>query len=264
MLSRVLLSGLSQTTNYFPPRRRRRLRFEKVHLSISISIYRFLYFLSIDDILRDSRFMRLTQIKLFDLFYRAYRAWPRFYDSLTQLLSFGLWEKWQNRAFEDLFGKKILEIGVGPGSLLINMVKKGYSVTGIELQQGMAFEARRRVKQASIHVDILHQSVYHLPFNDEIFDCIVLTFVLAEIAELDRAIAEMKRVLKKGGKIIVIAGGMPQDKNLAAKILFKLVMPHTTLRLERDNKIHFEKHGFRATREDFGPFNMINKIVAIK
>lgn len=208
--------------------------------------------------------MRLPKFHLFDLFYRAYHAWPRFYEGLTELLSVGQWERWQDRVFEDLSGKKILEIGVGPGKLLLRIAKKGYVVIGIELRRGMADEARRKVKKAGFDIDILHQPVYHLPFKDEIFDCIVLTFVLAEIAELDRAIAEMKRVLKKNGKIVIIAGGMPQDKNLIAKILFRLIATQTTLKLERDNKAHFEKHGFLVTRTDFGPFNIVNKIVAVK
>ena len=208
--------------------------------------------------------MPLSQLRIFDLFYRAYHAWPRIYNSLTQLFSFGQWEKWQNRVFEELAGKKILEVGVGPGKMLLKMAKKGYRVTGIELRKGMAYEARRKVNEAGYDIDILHQSVYKLPFKIETFDCIVLTFVLAEIHNLDAAIAEMKRVLKIGGKVIVIAGGMPQDNNWVAKILFKLVGSQTTLRLERDNKAHFEKHGFLVSREDFGPFNVVNKIVAVK
>lgn len=208
--------------------------------------------------------MRLPNLHIIDLFYRAYHAWPRFYEGITELFSIGQWEKWQDRVFEDLSGKKILEIGVGPGKLLIRIAKKGYTVIGIELRRGMADEARRRVKKAGFDIDILHQSVYHLPFKDETFDCIVLTFVLAEIIELERAIVEMKRVLKRNGKIIVIAGGMPQDKNLVARFLFRLVSTQTTLRLERDNKSHFEKHGFLVKREDFGPFNVVNKIVAVK
>lgn len=208
--------------------------------------------------------MRLSKIKIFDLFYRAYQAWPRFYDGLTQLLSVGQWEKWQDRVFDDLSGRRILEIGVGPGKLLHRIAKKGYVITGIELRSGMAYEARKRVKQAGFDVDILHQSVYHLPFRNETFDCIVLTFVLAEIVDLDKAIEEMKRVLKKGGKVIIIAGGMPEDNNIIARVLFRMVGWQTTLRLERDNKAYFEKHGFEAIRTDFGPFNIINKIVAVK
>lgn len=208
--------------------------------------------------------MRLPKIHLFDLFYRAYEAWPRFYDNLTQLLSVGQWEKWQNRVFEDITGTKVLEIGVGPGRLLIRMAKKGYAVTGIEIQKGMAYEARRRVKKAGFDVDILHKTVYKLPLKDETFDDIVMTFVMAEIVDLDKAIEEMKRVLKKGGKIIVIAGGMPMDKNIVARFLFKMIGAQTTLHLERDNKLYFEKHGFRVTRTDFGPFNIVHKIVAVK
>lgn len=208
--------------------------------------------------------MRLSKVKIFDFFYRTISAWPRFYEGVTELFSFGQWEKWQNRVFEDLYGKKVLEIGMGPGKLAVRMAKKGFTVTGIELKPGMADDAKKRAKAAGFDIDILTQPVYKLPFKNEVFDCIVLTFVLAEIDDLDRAILEMRRVLKKGGKVIVIAGGMPQDKNTVAKLLFRMVSYHTTLRLERDNIVYFAKHGFRATREDFGPFNIINKLVAVK
>ncbi|MBI2617318.1 class I SAM-dependent methyltransferase [Candidatus Gottesmanbacteria bacterium] len=208
--------------------------------------------------------MRLTRLKLFDLFYRAYHAFPLFYDGITQLLSVGQWEKWQERVFPDITGSSILEIGVGPGKLMLRMAKKGYTVTGIELRSGMAYEARKRAKQAGYDIDILHQSVYHLPFKDSTFDCIVMTFVLAEIADIRKAIEEMRRVLKKGGKIIIIAGGMPKDRNIIAQTLFKIVSIQTSLRLERDNEKYFDEYGFKTTREDFGPFNIVHKIVAVK
>lgn len=207
---------------------------------------------------------RLSKIRIVDFFYRAISAWPRFYEGITELFSLGQWEKWQNRVFEDLSGKKILEIGVGPGKLLARMAKKGLSVTGIELKPGMADEAKRKAKSTGFDVDILTQPVYRLPFKNDVFDCIVLTFILAEIVNLDTAILEMRRILKKGGKVIVIAGGMPQDKNLVARFLFQLVRSHTTLRLERDNVAYFSKYGFAVKRDDFGPFNIVNKIVAVK
>jgi len=208
--------------------------------------------------------MRLKKFKIFDFFYRAFHAWPKFYEGITQLFSFGQWERWEDRVFEDIVGKKVLEIGVGPGKLLLKLAKKGYTVTGIELREGMAYEARRRVKKAGLDIDIIQQPVYKMPFQNESFDTIVLTFCLAEIDRLDAAIIEMKRVLKKGGKVIVIAGGMPQDRNWVAKVLFRMVSFQTTLYLERDNKSAFEKHGFSVTRTDFGPFNIVHKIVAFK
>ncbi len=203
-------------------------------------------------------------MRLLDNIYKAYYAWPQFYSGITQLLSILQWEKWQDRVFEDLHGKKILEIGVGPGKLLIRMAKKNFDVTGVELRSGMAHEARKHTREAGFDIDILHTSVYNLPFADGSFDSIVMTFVMAEIKHLDQAIVQMKRVLRPGGRIIVIAGGMPQDRNIFARIVFRIVSSGTTLRLERDNVTHFTNHGFSVTREDFGPFNIVNKIVAIK
>ncbi|OGG22090.1 hypothetical protein A3D03_01875 [Candidatus Gottesmanbacteria bacterium RIFCSPHIGHO2_02_FULL_40_13] len=208
--------------------------------------------------------MRLSKIKLFDYFYKAYHAWPLIYSNLIQLLSFGQWEQWQQRVFDDISGHKILEIGVGPGKLLLKLVQKGYDITGIELRRGMAFEARRRLKRAGYLSQILQQNIEKLPFDNEIFDCIVLTFVLAEITHLEKAILEMKRVLKTNGKVIIIAGGIPQDNNLIARILFRLVSPHTTLHLQRNNMQYFHSAGFEVKRTDFGPFNIVNKIVAVK
>lgn len=208
--------------------------------------------------------MKFPSGRLLDLLYKAYYAWPQFYSGSTQLLSALQWEKWQDRVFDDLQGKKVLEIGVGPGKLLIRMAKKNFDVTGVELRSGMAHEARKRTREAGFDIDILHTSVYDLPFADSSFDSIVMTFVLAEIKHLDQAIVQMKRVLKPGGRIIVIAGGMPQDRNIFARIVFRVVSSGTTLRLERDNVAHFEKFGFSVTREDFGPFNIVNKIVAVK
>ena len=207
---------------------------------------------------------RLSNFRLIDLFYHAIEAWPRFYEGIIGLFSFGQWEKWQNRVFEDLSGKKILEIGVGPGKLLARMAKKGFSVTGIELKPGMADEARRKVKSTGFDVDILTQQIHKLPFKNDVFDCIVLTFILAEIVNLDAAILEMRRILKKGGKVIVIAGGVPQDNNLVAGILFSLIRSQTVLHLERNNVSYFSKYGFAVKRDDFGPFNTVNKIVAVK
>lgn len=208
--------------------------------------------------------MRLSKIKLFDYFYKAYHAWPLIYSNLIQLLSFGQWEQWQSKIFDDLSGHKILEIGVGPGKLLLKLVQKGYDITGIELRRDMAYEARRRLKRAGYPSQILQQSVDKLPFDDEIFDSIILTFVLAEITHLEKAISEMKRVLKKNGKVIIIAGGIPQNNNLIARILFRIVSPHTTLHLQRNNMQYFQSAGFVASRTDFGPFNIVNKIVAVK
>ena len=46
--------------------------------------------------------MRLSNIKIFDIFYKAYHAWPTIYSNVIQLISFGQWESWQSKVFEDI------------------------------------------------------------------------------------------------------------------------------------------------------------------
>ncbi|MBI3485309.1 methyltransferase domain-containing protein [Candidatus Daviesbacteria bacterium] len=202
--------------------------------------------------------------RLYDHLYHATLKWPYIYHAFTQIVSGGHWEKWQNRVLDDLTGKHILEIGPGPGKLLLKLAKKGYTVAGVEIRPGMAYEARRRLKGAGFDVDIFHQSAHKLPFKNETFDCIVGTFVMSEIEDLDEAIKEMKRVLKKKGKVIIIAGSVPQNNNFMARLIFRLINIGSIRPFGRDNAEYFQKHGFEVKRHDFGPFNMINKVVAAK
>jgi len=202
--------------------------------------------------------------RLFDFLYEKILSSTHFYHSFMQLSSVGQWERWEDKVFEDLTGKRVLEVGVGPGKLLLRMAKKGYDVSGIEILPNMALEARKLMRYSGYPYDIRLESVNHMSFKDEEFNCIVMTFVISEIQDLDGAIAEMKRVLKKGGKIIAISATMPQDNNLAARIILKMIGSQSTHQFERKNEEYFEKHGFKTIRRDFGPFRLINKIVAVK
>lgn len=190
-------------------------------------------------------------------------AIPRFYDWFTQFVTLWNWEKWQGRVFEDLTGNKILEIGVGPGRLYINLLKRGFNVTGIEMRKGMADVAKERIEAAGFKPDIHLSSVYSLPFSDKTFDGIVMTFVLGEVRDLDRAVKEMKRVLKNGGKVVSINIGYPRDKNFIAKTILNIINSSEDFHLDRGNKPFFEKNGFIYKREDFGPFNILHKFVAV-
>ncbi len=202
--------------------------------------------------------------KIFDYIYQLIFKWQATYHAFSQLLSGGNWEKWQNKVFENLSGKKILEIGPGPGKLLLRMAKKGYDVYAVELHHGMALEAEQRLARAGYQVEIHHESIEKTTFSDNMFDSVVSTFVFSEIESLDTTISEIKRVLKPGGKAIIISGSIPIDRNIIARTFYTFLNLGTLRPFTRDNAEYFRKYGFKTTRYDFGPFSILNKVVAIK
>src|SRR5262249_61541674 len=71
--------------------------------------------------------------------------------------------------------------------------------------------ARRRIKQARIEVDQRVLGGERLPFEDATFDCVVSTFTLCSIKEVAQALREAYRVLKAGGRFLILENGLRPD-----------------------------------------------------
>ena len=93
-------------------------------------------------------------------------------------------------------GRDVLEVGCGTGLLLQRFATFARSARGVDLSEGMLAHARRR------GLDVTHASATALPFADESFDVTCSFKVLPHVREIDRAIAEMVRVTRKGGFVI--------------------------------------------------------------
>ena len=75
----------------------------------------------------------------------------------------------------------------------------------------MAHIARRRIKGSRIDVDLRVQTAEELPFEDERFDCVVSTWTLCSIQEAHRAVSEIGRVLRPGGRYIFLEHGLGDE-----------------------------------------------------
>ncbi len=101
----------------------------------------------------------------------------------------------------DVAGRRILDAGCGSGPLFAALRDRGAIVTGIDKSTGMLDVARRRLgHDADLHVAELGHS---LPFSDDTFDDVMASLVLHYLEDWGPAIAELRRVLKTGGRLIV-------------------------------------------------------------
>jgi len=99
---------------------------------------------------------------------------------------------------------EILEVGCGNGRDLLEIAKTGCKLTGIDISEEMLEGAKKQLaplKQAQ--VNIMYADVTKLDFKDNSFDKIIASEVLEHIPEFEKALAEMARVLKPGGELVV-------------------------------------------------------------
>jgi len=98
---------------------------------------------------------------------------------------------------------EVLEIAVGTGRNF-DFYPADVRLTGIELSAEMLAIARRRAAEAGLQADLRQGDAQALAFPDASFDTVVCTFSLCSIPDDRKAVAEMKRVLRPGGKLLLI------------------------------------------------------------
>jgi demethylmenaquinone methyltransferase/2-methoxy-6-polyprenyl-1,4-benzoquinol methylase len=113
-------------------------------------------------------------------------------------------------------GEKVLDVGCGTGDQAIYFAKKGAVVTGIDINQEMISCALK--KKGGFNIHFQGGDATNLPFLEPVFDVAVISLVLHEIENKDRdkVISEMKRVVKKGGRLIFIDFNCPLPKSMAS------------------------------------------------
>lgn len=134
---------------------------------------------------------------------RSYARWAPIYD-----LTFGrITGQGRNRAVSVLnaLGGRVLEVGVGTG-LALPSYRPGVEVTGIDASAEMLEKAREKVTELGLtHVKALREmDARRLDFPDASFDHIAAMHIMSVVPEPERVMAEMVRVLRPGGTILIV------------------------------------------------------------
>ena len=122
-------------------------------------------------------------------------------------------QEYRQKLLADVSGE-ILEIGFGTGLNLPHYPKEVNKITTIDPNPGMQKLARSRIVKSHITVDYKVLNSESLPMIDSTFDSVVCTWTLCSIPLVDRAIAEIHRVLKPGGKFYFIEHGLSSETQI--------------------------------------------------
>ena len=119
----------------------------------------------------------------------------------------GQWRVWQRLVLSRIRGHDVLELGCGLGDLLADMSEAGYLCHAVEQSPQMVKATRETLQRRKLDkkVTVIQGSAQHLPFSNASFDTVVSTFPSEYIYDPD-TIAEVERVLRPGGRLIVIEG----------------------------------------------------------
>lgn len=119
----------------------------------------------------------------------------------------GQWRVWQRLVLPRLRGHDVLEMGCGLGDLLADMLEAGYDCYAVEHSPQMVAAARETLARRKVgaRTSVIQGEAQHMPFSDASFDTVVSTFPSEYIYDPD-TIAEVARVLRPGGRLIVVEG----------------------------------------------------------
>jgi len=134
------------------------------------------------------------------------------YDIMNDLMSFGLHRLWKRYAIEALAlrpGHRVLDLAAGTGDLttLIHpKVGESGHVTLVDINEAMLKRGQERLLDRGLlkGLEFVVASAEELPFPDNHFDRMIISFGLRNVTDKDKALADMHRVLRPGGKAIIL------------------------------------------------------------
>jgi len=146
------------------------------------------------------------------------------YDAMNRVMTVGLDLRWRRIAAESVVrpGDRVLDACCGTGDFAVAATRLGGTVTGLDFSPRMLERARRKLPQATwVEGDLLQ-----LPFDAGSFDTATVGFGVRNVADLERSVAELRRVLGQEGRVAILE--ITQPRGLLApfyRLWFDRIVP---------------------------------------
>lgn len=156
------------------------------------------------------------------------------YDKLNHILSLNIDKGWRKKAVREIVDESeplyVLDVACGTGDFTIEIAKKaavGSCVTGIDLSEEMMKVGRTKIKAAGVDAVLEFGDCEALTYIDESFDRISVGFGVRNFEHLSVGLKEMCRVLKKGGKLVILELSVPSNPVIrwCYKLYFLNILP---------------------------------------
>jgi ubiquinone/menaquinone biosynthesis C-methylase UbiE len=198
---------------------------------------------------------------------RLRRYWDKHAPTYDKQIAF-----WERRLFDD--GRhwvcaqatgEVLEVAIGTGRNLPHY-PEGIRLTGIDFSPAMLELARRQADRLGRQVDLRLGDAQALDLPDASFDTVVCTLSLCAIPDERRAVAEMRRVLRPGGRLLLLdhVAGAPRRVRAIQWLLEQVTRPLNEEHLLRRPLLQVQAEGFQIERQERSKLGIVERLTARK
>ena len=165
------------------------------------------------------------------------------YDLMNTAMTAGLHHRWRERAADRAElapGDRALDVCCGTGDLALELARRtgpGGEVVGCDFSEPMLRLAREKARDRAVEIRFEWADALALPYEDGSFDAVTVGFGVRNFSDLDRGLAEMARVLRPGGRLVILEITQPTRPPLSSffSIWFDRIVPALgTLAGDRD------------------------------
>ncbi|MBI1730181.1 bifunctional demethylmenaquinone methyltransferase/2-methoxy-6-polyprenyl-1,4-benzoquinol methylase UbiE [Candidatus Acetothermia bacterium] len=140
------------------------------------------------------------------------------YDQANRILSFGLDCSWRKRLIKTSVlqsGERLLDLCTGTADLVLEFARhsKNAEILGLDLSLEMLQVGQKRLEEAfkSKEVLLIHGDALQLPFSPQSLDVITMAFGLRNLTSAQKGLSEMARVLRPGGRLLILEFSLPKS-----------------------------------------------------